>query len=265
MEYHNPSLLSQTLPTSVNAHIPPESYSLQYIKVDHAIAILQDLGPGCFMSKLDIKSAFRNVPIHPSDWELLGMKWEGLYFFDMVLPFSLRSAHLLFDEFSSAVEWIIQTTLNIPKVIHILDDFFLATSPPRLKCMTALCQILHLFTDLNIPIAPGRTFPAYTCLEFMGILLDSNKMEARLQVDKLVCIQEAPGQWTTRKSATLQELQSLIGTLQFASKVIAPGRPFLQRIIHLLLWGDCVPCLCMLHNPWQGSATPGYTLTHSKA
>ena len=175
-------------PTSVNAHIPPESYSLQYIKVDHAIAILQDLGPGCFMSKLDIKSAFRNVPVHPSDWELLGMKWEGLYFFDMVLPFGLRSAPFLFDEFSSAVEWIIQTKLNIPKVIHILDDFFFATSPPRSKCMTALCQILHLFTDLNIPIAPGKTFPACTCLEFIGILLDSNKMEARLLVDKLASI-----------------------------------------------------------------------------
>ena len=58
-------------PTSVNAHIPPESYSLQYIKVDHAIAILQDLGPGCIMSKLDIKSAFRNVPVHP----LIGNFW----------------------------------------------------------------------------------------------------------------------------------------------------------------------------------------------
>ena len=67
------------------------------------------------------------------------------------------------------------------------------------------------FTDLNIPIAPGKTFPACTCLEFMGILLDSNKMEARLLVDKLARIQEAPGQRTTRKSATLQELQSLIG------------------------------------------------------
>ena len=133
------------------------------------------------MSKLDIKSAFRNVPIHPSDWELLGMKWEGLYFFDMVLPFGLRSAPFLFDEFSSAAEWIIQTKLNIPKVIHTLDDFFFATSPPRSKCMTALCQILHLFTDLNIPIAPGKTFPACTCLEFMGTLLDSNKMEARLK------------------------------------------------------------------------------------
>ena len=219
--------------TSVNAHIPPESYSLQYIKVDHAIAILQDLGPGCFMSKLDIKSAFRNVPVHPSDWELLGMKWEGLYFFDMVLPFGLRSAPFLFDEFSSAVEWIIQTKLYIPNVIHILDDFFFATPPPRSKCMTALCQILHLFAELNIPIAPGKTFPACTCLEFMGILLDSNKMEARLPVDKLTRLQATLLQWTTRKSATLQELQSLIGTLQFACKVIAPGRPFLQRIIHL--------------------------------
>ena len=82
------------------------------------------------MSKLDIKSAFRNVPVHPSDWELLGMKWEGLYFFDTVLPFGLRSAPFLFDEFSSAVEWIIQTKLYIPNVIHILDDFFFATPLP---------------------------------------------------------------------------------------------------------------------------------------
>ena len=211
-------------PTSVNT---PESYSLKYLKVDHAIPIFQELGSGCFMSKLDIKSSFRNVPVHPSDSELLGMKWEGLYFFDMVLPFGLRSAPFLFDEFSFANEWIIQTKLNIPKVIHILDDFFFATSPPISKFMPALCQ------TLNIPIAPRKTFPACTCPEFMGIRLDSNKMEARLPVDKLTRIQEALGQWTTRKSATLQELQSLIGTLQFACKVIAPGRPFLQRIIHL--------------------------------
>ena len=60
-------------------------------------------------------------------------------------------------------------------------------------------------------------------LEFVGILLDSNKMDARpLPVDKLTRIRETLGQWTNRKSATLQELQSLIGTLQLAGKVIAP-------------------------------------------
>ena len=35
--------------------------------------------------------------------------------------------------------------------------------------------------------------------------------------------------------------------------------------ICLLLLGDCAPCLPMLHNPWQGSATPGCNLHHSKA
>ena len=119
------------------------------------------------MSQLDIKSAFRNVPVHLPDW--------GLYFFDMVLPFGPRSAPFLFVEFSFALEWIIGTKVSIPKVIHILDDFFFDTSPPRSKCTTALCQIL----EYNIPIAPGKTFPACTCLEFEGILLDSNKMDAR--------------------------------------------------------------------------------------
>ena len=97
------------------------------------------------MSKLDIKSAIRNIPVHPSDWELLGMKWKGLYFFDMVLPFGLRSAPVIFNQFASAIEWIIQNTLNIPRVIHILDDFFLATPPPRTNCMIALCRVLHHF------------------------------------------------------------------------------------------------------------------------
>ena len=220
-------------PTSVNAHIPPEDYSLQYIKVDNAITILQDLGQNCFMSKLDIKAAFRNIPVHPTDWELLGMKWQGLYFFDMVLPFGLRSAPFLFDQFSSALEWIIQHKLNVPQVIHILDDFFIALPPPRTHCATALCKVLHLFTELDIPIAPGKTFPPSTSLEFMGILLDSHTMEARLPQDKLTRTKHALLQWSLKKSATLRDLQSLIGTLQFACRVIAPGRPFLQRIIHL--------------------------------
>ena len=159
------------------------------------------------------------------------MKWEGLYFFDMVLPFGLRSAPFIFDQFSSAIEWIIQHKLNIPRVIHILDDFFLATPPPRTNCMTALCRVLHLFSVLNIPVPPGKTFPAFTSLEFMGILLDSKAMEARLPQDKLARLKTALNNWSHKKSATLVELQSLIGTLQFACKVIAPGRPFLQRII----------------------------------
>ena len=68
------------------------------------------------MSKLDIKYAFRNIPVHPSDWELLGMKWQGLYYFDTVLLFGLRSAPYLFGQFSCMLEWVITIKLRVPNV-----------------------------------------------------------------------------------------------------------------------------------------------------
>ena len=67
----------------------------------------------------------------------------------------------------------------------------------------------------------------------MGVLLDSNKMEAGLPLDKLTRTKEALHEWSRKISATLKELQSLIGTLQFACRVVVPGRAFLHRIISL--------------------------------
>ena len=38
----------------MNDGIPPELYSLQYIRVDDAIAALVRLGPGALMAKFDV-------------------------------------------------------------------------------------------------------------------------------------------------------------------------------------------------------------------
>ncbi|XP_078344470.1 uncharacterized protein LOC144630064 [Oculina patagonica] len=67
----------------------------------------------------------------------------------------------------------------------------------------------------------------------MGIVLDSVRMEARLPEDKLARIKMLLDSFKGRRSARLIELQSLIGTLQFACKVVVPGRTFLQRMINL--------------------------------
>ena len=67
----------------------------------------------------------------------------------------------------------------------------------------------------------------------MGIVIDSNRMVARLAEDKLARIKQLLDSFTNRRSAHLVDLQSLIGTLQFACKVVVPGRTFLQRIINL--------------------------------
>ena len=58
---------------SINSFIEKDDFSLQYIKIDDAIAALIRLGRGTYRAKTDIESAFRQFPVHPEDWALLGM------------------------------------------------------------------------------------------------------------------------------------------------------------------------------------------------
>ena len=58
-------------------------------------------------------------------------------------------------------------------------------------------------------------------------------MEARLPDDKLSRLRSLVSSWQTKTCCRLQDLQSLIGSLHFACKVVAPGRPFLRRMIAL--------------------------------
>lgn len=161
---------------------------------------------------------------------------KGFIFFDTVLPFGLWSTPFLFNLLSDALEWIICNKLNITGVLHILNNFFIALPPPQFQCSTALCHLLTLLTDLDIPLAPGKTFSPSTQLEFMEILLDSSQMEARLPEDKLSRICSLVSAWQSKTSCCLRDLQSLIGLLHFACKVVAPGRPFLRCMI-TLTWG----------------------------
>ena len=222
---------------SINSSINKEDFSLTYVTIDDAIQAIQQLGEGAFLAKTDIESAFRLIPVHPDDWELLGMQWGGLYYYDKVLPFGLRSAPFLFNQLSEAVEWILYDKCQISYVAHFLDDFLIIEPEnpitPNQSCKESLTSMCLTFKALNIPLATGKTEGPSQVLEFLGIILDSRRMEARLPEDKVVRLKEELHFWLAKRSATLVQLQSLIGVLNFACKVVPAGRAFLQRIISL--------------------------------
>ena len=69
--------LSSPEGNSVNDGINKEWCSLSYISVDDVAARVMGLGRGALMAKFDLKSAYRQVPVHPDDRWLLGMDWNG--------------------------------------------------------------------------------------------------------------------------------------------------------------------------------------------
>ena len=65
---------------SVNDGINKEEFTLTYSKVSDAISLIIKAGRGALMGKVDIKSAYHIIPVHPSDRHLLGMFWQNGFY-----------------------------------------------------------------------------------------------------------------------------------------------------------------------------------------
>ena len=185
------------------------------------------------MAKFDLESAYRNIPVHPSDRFLLGHKWKGQFYVDLVLTFGLCSDPAIFNSVADALEWILKTRIQTEDLEHYLDDFFLAAFK-RQDCFLYLLLAKHFCAELGVPLHPGKFEGPTTCLTVLGIELDSVNQIARLPQSKLASLKLLLNQWASKKWCTLKELQSLIGHLHHACKVLWSGRTFIRRMIDLL-------------------------------
>ena len=182
------------------------------------------------MAKVDLKAAFRIIPIARDDWELLGLFWRGNFYIDTCLPFGLRSAPFLFNQFAVALHWILSNNYGI-HMVHYLDDYFIAGPPSSNDCQAAVESMLGVCTQLGVPVALEKLEGPDTTITFLGILVDSAKGELRLPADKLEKLLQEINTWIRRRKARKRELLSVIGSLSFATKIIPAGRLFLRRLI----------------------------------
>ena len=218
---------------SVNSHIPREFCVVEYELLDTCIRIIQILGRDCLIAKADLQDAFRIMPIHPLDYRLLVFTWQGAYYYDKCLPMGCSVSCNNFESLSNALQWIMINKLGVKFMSHILDDFVFFSKHDSPSCSQYLKSFIALADVLNLPIKHSKTVLPSTCVELHGIQVDTSKMEMSLPHDKLQKASQAVESMYKRKSVQLRELQSLIGTLNFACKVVVPGRAFLRRLIDL--------------------------------
>ena len=226
--------LSAPSESSINDGIDKEEFPLRYRTIDDAVQMVCRLGSKAKLAKIDIKSVFRTIPVQVEDRDLLGIHWHNKFYVDRCLPFGLRSAPFIFNEYAEALEWILHHNYLIADIIHYLDDFLIAGRPGSRECEQALHRMLKVCQSLGFPIAFNKVEGPSTLITFLGILIDTVAMELRLPPEKLESLMQLLQQWQTpRRKTTKRELLSLIGKLSFAAKVIPAGRIFLRRLIDL--------------------------------
>ena len=161
-------------------------------------------------------------------WSEMG--WKVLFF----------HSHLFWiSQLAETVHSFIKSNTNnatnnchIRELLYLLDDF-LSIDPPGNDGIQTMCSLTHLFRVLNIPIHPDKTLGPDSVMVFLGITLDSNKMQASLPREKIDRIMDILNQFTDKRSVTKRELLSLLGHLNYASRIILPGRSFVSYLLSL--------------------------------
>ena len=145
------------------------------------------VSPSAQLAKIDIKSTYRIIPVHPDNCPLLGMSWGNHLYVDKALPFGLRFAAKLFNAIADTLEWITKHT-GREFQWHYLDDFITIGHPGSEECITHLHLLINLCIQLGIPLATEKVEKVKgpsTCLPFLGIKIDSVAQELWLLAEKL--------------------------------------------------------------------------------
>lgn len=218
---------------SINDAIDPDLCSMSYITVEQVAARAISLGKGSLIAKIDVKSAYRLIPVCPRDRKWLGIRWNELVYIDGMLPFGLRSAPKIFNVMADGLEWCVAKE-GVKHIFHYLDDFAVLGPPDSAACLHDLQCLMRICAELGIPLALEKIDGPTATITFLGIIIDTIRQELRLPEEKLHRLLEMLSLWSNRKSCTRRELESFIGVLQHACKVIQPGKSFLRHAISLL-------------------------------
>lgn len=215
---------------SVNDGIGKEEAAVSYVSFDRAVSLVARAGPGALLAKSDIESAFRLLPVHPSCFHLLGCQLGDHIYIDLCLPMGCSISCKYFEVFSSFLEWVVKFETGFTSITHYLDDFLFVGPADSPVCSRLLQTFRYFMGRFGVPLSEEKTEGPVSALSFLGIEIDTIAMEFRLPEEKLARLQTQIDSSLAAKKVTLKFLQSLLGLLNFACKIMPMGRVFSRRL-----------------------------------
>lgn len=113
--------------------------------------------------------------MHPEDRYLLGMEFDGRVYVNTTLPFGLKSAPKLFSALADALEWILKNW-GVSWLMHYIDDFLKMGVAGSDECARNLAIFKRLCSRLNLPLKDEKVVGPVTVVDFLGIILDTERM-----------------------------------------------------------------------------------------
>ena len=223
--------------------MPPLRGLNNYIEIEHQkFQTIEDATSKIkrfdWMAKIDLKSAYRSVPIHPGNYDGTGLKWKFpgdrhfSYLVDTRLPFGASSSPGIFHRITQSIRRIMGR-MGYSNVVVYLDDFLIIARSKE-ECEKAYQALMSLLIELGFSINYNKVVPPCQRLVFLGIEIDSVSLSCSLPLGKLNDLKIVVNNFLSLSSASKKQLQTLAGKLNWACRVVYGGRTFLRRLLDLM-------------------------------
>ena len=227
--------LSFPIGYGVNDGIPKDSYlgfeaKLTFPKTDDFAFRIYQLGPNCLMFKVDLSRYFRQLPLDPGDYSLIGYIVQGNIYFDKVLPMGMRSVPYIAQRITDVISYI-HRQMGL-YLLNYVDDF--VSAELRDKIWKGYQYLTRLLEELGVDTSKEKLVEPTTRMEFLGITFDTQRMTMEILTQKVQEIIQELDSWLYETAVNRREIESLIGKLQFAAKCVRMGRTFIARLINWL-------------------------------
>ena len=166
--------LSHPYGDSINSHIPQDQASVHYSSFNAALKLISKCGKGCWLAKSDLENAFRNIPMDFNSLQCLGLKLNKMFYVDMCMPFGAASACVIFETFTTFLEWAIEIKAR-HQLAHYLNDFFFCRKTKQ-ECQSMLNTFTQTCQFINFPISKEKTEGPSQTLTYLGLGIDTVKI-----------------------------------------------------------------------------------------
>lgn len=231
--------------------------ALSFQTVDVARARVQR---GWFGAKLDIRRAYRSVPVSSHASMFLGFRWPNRCvcrpgfvpragvrrceqacpvcgwstFVELCLPFGLASAPEFFDRISRFIQRWWERTLSVEHsacfLVVYLDDFFIG-GPCERMVLAEIERLSSMIESLGFEENRAKRCAPSQVISFLGVELNMRDMTVSIPSSKLAELLARIAAIEAKQLAGVDELASLAGLCSWCARIVYGARIFSRRLI----------------------------------
>ena len=149
--------------------------------MDDFIQLIKAKGRGCLLYKCDLRKAYRQIKICPSQYHLVSYVWKKHIFCDTVLSMGTKSSAYCCQRVTNAISFIMfQIGIYI---LNYLDD--LASAETAENAYFSFNTLRTILRKCGIEEAQNKACLPSTNMFFVGILFNTVKMTIEVTPERL--------------------------------------------------------------------------------